>query len=533
MASPVIVPRRRSMFGPVVLIALGIVVLLINMGTLSMRSAVAAFVKYWPVVIILWGLVKLFEYMRAKQEGRPAPGIGAGGVVFLIFFIIFGLAVSSAHRYSRSVNWDELGNEMEVDGFDVGSLFGQRYEFSQTLEQALPAGGSLSVIADRGAIRILAGTDDKVRVSVRKVVRAESQEEANRKNNKIAAEISTSGNIVTINATRKSGDWEGATTDLEITLPKKASLDLKTGRGEIEVRDREGNIEARSGRGNVTLASVNGNASLHMKRGDVDVRSVTGDVRIEGRADDISVADVSGVLDLQGDFFGNTNVEKVGKGVRFKSSRTDMEFARLNGSFVMDSGDLRADGIAGPLRLDTRSKDIHLEDVSGDVHVENRNGEVELHPDLKVPLGNIEITNKSGAIRVTLPSSANFQLDARAMRGEIETDFNIPTTDNNRETRAAGTVNKGGPRLQLSTEHGTIAVYRREGTLAREHAEDSERRSAEDMARQAERDARKVGDKAREDARRIEEKAREIERKAREKANRPEPPEPPDTPRFQ
>ena len=531
MASPVIVPRRRSLFGPIILIALGIVVLLINMGTLSMRSAFAAFSKYWPLVIILWGLVKLFEYMRAKQEGLPPRGIGAGGVVFLIFFVIFGLSVSSAHRNLGKVNWDEVGDEFEIDGMDVGNIFGQRYEFTQNLEQALPAGGSLTVIADRGSIRVMSATDDKVRVAVRKIVRAESQDEANRKNTSVAPEITTSGNVVTLSATRKGGDWEGVTTDLEITLPKKASLDIKTMRGDIEVRDREGNIEAHAQRGDVTLASIAGNANVHMRRGDMEVRNVTGDVRMEGRGDDITVTDVSGVLDLQGDFFGNTNVEKIGKGIRFKSSRTDLEFAKLDGSFVMDSGDLRADGIGGPVRLDTRSKDIHLEGVSGDVHLENRNGEVELHPDPKAPLGNIEISNKSGPIRVTLPSTASFQLDARAMRGDIETDFNISTTDNNRETRATGTINKGGPRLQLSTEHGTIQVLRTEGALAREQAEESDRKSVEENARKVEKDARKVEERAREAARRAEEQAREVERKAREKSNAPEPPKPPDTPR--
>jgi hypothetical protein len=183
----------------------------------------------------------------------------------------------------------------------------------------------------------------------------------------------------------------------------------------------------------------------------------------------------------------------------------------------MDSGDLRADGITGPFRLDTRNKDIHLEDVSGDVRMENRNGEIELHPDPKGPLGNIEISNKSGPIRLTLPSSASFQLDARTLQGEIDTDFNIQTTENNRETRATATVNKGGPHVQLSTEHGTISLLRREGSLAREQAEESQQRNEEKDARKTEREARKTEERAKEDARRAEEQARE----AKEKATQP------------
>src|SRR5262249_7661528 len=152
-----------------------------------------------------------------KQDGLPAPGIGAGSIVFLVFFILFGLSVSSAHRVMSKANWDAVGDEVDIDGFDVGNIFGQKFEYTQNLEEALPPGASLSVVADRGDIRVTPGTDDKVHVAIRKVIRADSQEEANNKNTRVAPSISVAGTVVSIDAMHKNSDWDGVTTDMEIT----------------------------------------------------------------------------------------------------------------------------------------------------------------------------------------------------------------------------------------------------------------------------------------------------------------------------
>src|SRR5262249_452473 len=96
---PTYVPRRhRSLFGPVVLIGLGIVFLLVNMGVFHWHLVGIAFAKYWPLFIILWGIVKLFEHMQARKHGLPPPGIGAGGVFLLLLLMFFGGIASAAYH---------------------------------------------------------------------------------------------------------------------------------------------------------------------------------------------------------------------------------------------------------------------------------------------------------------------------------------------------------------------------------------------------------------------------------------------------
>ena len=67
--APVVNPprRRRSFAGPLILILLGIVFLLGNMHILTWHALGMWFARYWPVLIIVWGVVKLIEYY---QDGR-------------------------------------------------------------------------------------------------------------------------------------------------------------------------------------------------------------------------------------------------------------------------------------------------------------------------------------------------------------------------------------------------------------------------------------------------------------------------------
>ena len=88
------------------------------------------------MLLILWGVIKFLEYLLARQHDRPAPGIGAGGVVLLIFLIAGGTIASKA----RGLDWEGIGNAMDIDtGDDFGIGFlGKRYDFTQTLPSRYP-----------------------------------------------------------------------------------------------------------------------------------------------------------------------------------------------------------------------------------------------------------------------------------------------------------------------------------------------------------------------------------------------------------
>ena len=70
------------------------------------------------------------------------------------------------------------------------------------------------------------------------------------------------------------------------------------------------------------------------------------------------------------------------KGATIRTSRTELQFARLDGDLTMDSGDLQGDGLAGAARLSTKAKDVNLRNLKGDVHISDDNGDINLESSL-------------------------------------------------------------------------------------------------------------------------------------------------------
>jgi len=96
---PPVPPRApRSIAGAVVLILLGVLFLLGTMGIVGGHELAVIFSKFWPLLLILWGIVKLIEHEQAKRVGLQSRGIGVGGVFLMLFVIVAGLtATGIAH----------------------------------------------------------------------------------------------------------------------------------------------------------------------------------------------------------------------------------------------------------------------------------------------------------------------------------------------------------------------------------------------------------------------------------------------------
>jgi DUF4097 and DUF4098 domain-containing protein YvlB len=176
----------------------------------------------------------------------------------------------------------------------------------------------------------------------------------------------------------------------------------------------------------------------------------------------VAVEDVDGAVHLNGEFQESVRLVRVSKTVSFRSSRTEMEFARLDGRLDLDSGDLRADSLSGPMRLTTHSKDIALEGLSGDLRLEDSNGTVEVG--VYKP-GNIQIDNRKGDVQVSIPPNTAIKIEARTREGEISSDFEeIKVANHDRQSSASGSIGSNGPRLVMNCEKGSIEI--RKGTVA-------------------------------------------------------------------
>jgi DUF4097 and DUF4098 domain-containing protein YvlB len=437
--------------GPIILIALGGLFLLGTMGVLNWGNLAHWFAHYWPVILIVAGIIKVIEYQVAQREGTRPSGIGAGGVFLIILVVFLGLLATQASRF----NWGELRDQIDIDDNDF-TFFGEKYTFEDRLAEAFPAGSALHVTNLRGAVNISASDDDQIRVSVHKRMNAERASDADKWNAGTEPQISVSGGVVSLNANNQAAGDHGIAVDLDITIPRKAPVVISTRNGDVSVVGRDGDVQISAQHNDVTTTDINGKVSLTLERSSARVSQISSDVSIEGRANDVSLEDIKGAVRLDGEFMESVKLARIAQGVTFHSSRTDLQFSRLNGDLDLDSGDLQASDVVGPVRLTTRSKDVRLTGVAGDVRLEDENGSVELHMS---KLGSVQLENRKGDVQIYVPDKAGFQVDARARGGDIETDFDALKVDNREDqATATGTVGGGGPHLVVTNEHGTIEI---------------------------------------------------------------------------
>ena len=387
---------RRSIAGPLVLIVIGLIFLLRNFG---FRFPIWHFFgHWWPLLLILWGVIALIEHTTSQRMGYRTRHLGTGGILLLVLLVALGV---SAH-YSSDIDWGGVRNQMHMDD-DFGGIFGTAFTFDDTLQQAFPAHGNLRVVCDHGSLNIAPSDDNTLRVVVHKKVYAQNQNDADKYNEGTKPQITVTGNSVVLNANTNGAGEHGVQADMDIFVPRDATLDIASKRGDVTVNDRKADVKVALQHGDVAMNDIAGTVNIDLQKGSVRASKIAGDMDVEGNIDNVTVDEVAGAVHLSGDFFDDIRLSKIAKTVTFKSSRSDMQVASVPGDLEIAGDEVRGTDLNGPSRLVTRSKDIHIENVSGDLQLETTNGDIEVHAADKLPLGRISISSKRGDISLVLP----------------------------------------------------------------------------------------------------------------------------------
>ncbi len=470
---PPVYRYRRSIAGPLILIVIGLLFLLRNFG---FRFPIWHwFGHWWPVLLILWGVIALIEHTTSQRMGYRTRHLGAGGIILLIVLVCIGL---SAH-YSSDVDWGNVRDQLQMDD-DLGGLFGTPFTFEDTLEQPFPAHGSLRVVCDRGSLNISPVDGDTIRVVVHKKLYAQNQNDANKYNEGSKPQITVNGNSVLLNANTNGAGDHGVAADMDILVPRDATVDVASKRGDVTINDRKAPVKISLQHGDVALNDIAGSANISLEKGSIRVAKITGDLSVDGHVDNVTVDEVTGAVRLNGDFYEDIRLSKIGGTVIFKTSRSDMQIASVPGEIEIASDEVRGNDLTGPTRVITSSKDIHLEDISGDLQVQSTNGDVEVttggkqagkmnvatqHGDValtvggKLPPDKVNVATVHGDITLTLPSSVGFQVKADTRKGDITSDFDaVKVDESNGSSRASGTVGNGVSKLQVTTDTGDIKI---------------------------------------------------------------------------
>jgi DUF4097 and DUF4098 domain-containing protein YvlB len=436
---------RRSITGPLILLLIGGLFLWRNF-----HPDVPVFdllAKYWPFLLILWGTIRLAEGLLYRGQWRN--GFSGGEIVLIVFMCVFGMGIWQAHDH---------GIRFSPRGLDI---FGDSFDYP--VDVKAPAANMARVVFEnpRGSIRVVGGDVSEVTVTGHKSIRAYKREDADRTNTNTPVEILPQGDRIVIRTNQdRSPDNQRISDDLEVTVPRVMAVEARGANGDGDISDIQGDVEFDSSHGDLRLARIGGNAKVSIGKGEsINIADVKGKVDLDGRSSDLTIENITGQVTVNGSYSGTLEFKNLAKPLDFEGVRgTELHVAAIPGSVHLDLSSLTASNVTGPLRFVSRSRDIHLEQFTQSVQVETDRGDIDIHPG-KVPLSAIEATTKNGAIDLSLPAGAQFQLGGTVERGEAANLWGAGLTQENTNHRATIEGKVGtGPVITLQVNRGRITV---------------------------------------------------------------------------
>jgi DUF4097 and DUF4098 domain-containing protein YvlB len=444
-------PRRKSIFGGLLWILLGGLLLANNLGARFGFWEVLG--RWWPLVIILLGCAKLFEHYASVRSGAAPARLLSGGEIFLliILFLAAGAYTGVNDFTSRhDVDWD--------------FPWWESYSYSEEVKQAAKPNSLIAIHVDRGKITVHPEDTPEIRVVVNKSVRALDEAEGKDLVRDYSVVVEQTANGFEIRPKLGPKFKRRIWVDLEVHLPRQSQLQIKTERGGAVVNGLTGNLLANVRGGDLEIRDITGNVDAETRSSSSDIRitNIKGDVKINGRSGGVEIDDVTGQALVQGEFGSGIRFINIGKETRFVSKRTEMTLSAVKGRAELSSGEMEIVDVPGNATVNTNNYDIRIENASGRIRVDNRNGRVEVRLPT-APKDEIEINNEKGDVDLTLPPGSEFSVDASSRNGRAESDFKggLRVSEDEREGRIEGKVGTRGPMIKLRSTHGTLKL--REG----------------------------------------------------------------------
>ena len=447
--------RARGIFPGTVLLATGFLLLLHNYRGLDLRDVV---LRWWPLALIFLGAVKIYERVVATRSGDAASARVTAGEIFLVIGMLALVGTVVAFEYTKGVITDELPDA------DIG--FGDSYAFDLDVPaKPVPADARVTIRNGIGDVSVRASDTAEIRISGKKRARGWSESDAEHRAESVSVEVVENGDGYEIHPTGISAGDSRMGVDMEIEVPKKATVTVRSDRrGAITVSDMTTPVSIYSTRGDVEVRGTGSDVNVGMRKGDIKISDTKGNVKISGRGGEVNVASATGSLTLEGEFFGPIRADKISKGVRFLSQRTDLTLTQLTGHLETGSGNLEIVDAPGDMSLRTNRYNVTVENATGKVRVDNRDGDIELRFP-SPPKEDIEATTTSASVSLTVPGSASFNILADCHSGDIDSEFSADTLKKTSvqsgDSHLEGKYGTGrGPKIMLKTSYGSISIHK-------------------------------------------------------------------------
>jgi hypothetical protein len=452
--------RQGSIFWALVLISVGTLFLLSNMNIVHNPWRLLG--TYWPVLIIFWGLSKLFCYFHSQDDPVAAKRslLSGGDIVLLLFLLMVGSLLSLAGR--PDWRWHNIPG-ITIGGGEPPDSRDERdtYTYSEEASQGLTAQDTaLAIVNAYGTVDVNVHDQQAIRVDLEKKVRADSEAKGKELAGQLKIRIERKGQGYSISTNRADlgEDLQNSVkTNLSIWIPRKMAVNLTNKYGDVAVTAVSGNHQITNEYGSLTVKNVEGNVSAENKYGEVDLFGVSGDCKVSNKYASSEIKDIGGKVEVEGGH-GSILITKVKGAVQLVNRYGSVECNDLESSLKLDGDHVEVTGtnIGGDAQIATSYQDVSLSNVRGMVTLQEKHGDVEISLEQEL-LKPIKVDSEYGSVTIALPKSSRFQFDGFSKYGKLDSEFEeIPSADFGNEKRVSGSKGKSGTQITVTTSYRDI-----------------------------------------------------------------------------
>ena len=390
------------------------------------------------------------------------------------------------------------------------SVVGETYAFSdqQVVNADIQRGMKVTINNSYGNVKVTGG-GSALKATLVKGVRGWSQDDARKVADRIRLLINQSGDALTITTNRDQIDGQ-FTTDIQVDLPSYASVSVTDSYGSITVTGIQEGLTAKASYGPAELSDIKGDVDLALNYYcDLTATNVDGDLTVTG-ARSARISKLAGALNLSGrngtvdlkEISGDVRVDApfsritaqgIDQTAEFKTEHASVDISRAEDVTVNAphcdvharniSGDLRIvssnnsiqlSSITGNVQVDAEQCSVSAEDVHGTVVIKTSHGDVAVknfyegvrvetsYRDVTLqaagdPTGDIVVQNNHGQIKIVLPQSSQFRLDAQTASGQIQPIGFGELGERVRDSLIAA-LGSEGPSIKLRTSYKNIII---------------------------------------------------------------------------
>src|SRR5207302_7162364 len=261
-------PRGSSFFPGLLLLFVGLLLLLHNYRGISIGVVIG---HWWPLILILWGGIKLYERAAASRAGDPGAAKISGAEVFLVLGLLSLLGIVVAVDYGRENipgHFREWGNSFDFD--------------LEVAPKSVPADARITIRNGRGNISVRPSDDAQIRISGKKKANAWNENDAQQVAARVGVEVLQNGDGYEIHPTGVSKGESRIRLDLDVAVPKKASLTIRNEKGDITVADMAKPVIVTNGVGDIEIRDTGGDVSIDTRKSDIKVSDTKGNIKISG-----------------------------------------------------------------------------------------------------------------------------------------------------------------------------------------------------------------------------------------------------------